>query len=154
WYGGKFSTSQKRGVFMDQALELLPADYWRWYLTANAPESADTDFTWEHFQATVDADLANVPGNFVNRVTRFAASKFDSRVPDAGAPAAPSGEAEAWMAAELDARLPALVGHLEAIELRKAAAEVRGVWAAGNEYLTKAEPWVKHKSDVDAAAVG
>jgi methionyl-tRNA synthetase len=36
WYGGKFSTSQKRGVFMDQALELLPPDYWRWYLTANA----------------------------------------------------------------------------------------------------------------------
>ncbi len=26
WYGGKFSTSQKRGVFMDAALELLPAD--------------------------------------------------------------------------------------------------------------------------------
>ena len=26
WYGGKFSTSQRRGVFMDSALELLPAD--------------------------------------------------------------------------------------------------------------------------------
>ena len=41
YYGGKFSTSQNRGVFMDQALELLPADYWRWYLIANAPESSD-----------------------------------------------------------------------------------------------------------------
>ncbi len=39
WYGGKFSTSNKRGVFMDQALELLPADYWRWYLTAYGPEA-------------------------------------------------------------------------------------------------------------------
>ncbi len=29
WYGDKFSTSQKRGVFMDAALELLPADCWR-----------------------------------------------------------------------------------------------------------------------------
>jgi methionyl-tRNA synthetase len=27
YYGGKFSTSQKRGVFMDTALEILPADY-------------------------------------------------------------------------------------------------------------------------------
>ena len=26
YYGGKFSTSQKRGVFMDTALDLLPAD--------------------------------------------------------------------------------------------------------------------------------
>ncbi|MGZ6016800.1 MAG: class I tRNA ligase family protein, partial [Phenylobacterium sp.] len=46
YYGGKFSTSQKRGVFMDQALDLLPADYWRWWLTANMPESADSSFTW------------------------------------------------------------------------------------------------------------
>ena len=32
YYGGKFSTSEKRGVFMDTALEILPPDYWRWYL--------------------------------------------------------------------------------------------------------------------------
>ena len=51
--GGKFSTSQKRGVFMDQALKTLPSDYWRWWLLANAPESADTDFTWENFQIIV-----------------------------------------------------------------------------------------------------
>lgn len=42
--GGKFSTSQKRGVFLDQALDLLPADYWRWWLASNAPETSDTDF--------------------------------------------------------------------------------------------------------------
>ncbi|MFF9667204.1 methionine--tRNA ligase, partial [Streptomyces althioticus] len=32
YYGGKFSTSQKRGIFTDVALELLPADYWRYFL--------------------------------------------------------------------------------------------------------------------------
>jgi len=26
WYGGKFSTSQKRGVFMDQAIDIAPSD--------------------------------------------------------------------------------------------------------------------------------
>jgi methionyl-tRNA synthetase len=45
WYGGKFSTSERRGVFMDQALDLVPADYWRWRLMANAPENADSAFT-------------------------------------------------------------------------------------------------------------
>jgi methionyl-tRNA synthetase len=151
WYGGKFSTSQKRGVFMDQALELLPGDYWRWYLTANAPETSDSAFTWEHFQTTVNSDLADVLGNFVNRITKYAASRFDSKVPEAGEP----GETEAWVAKELDARLPALVGHMEAIELRKAAAEVRAIWAVGNQYLTKAEPWKKfNKGDVDGAAAG
>ena len=150
WYGGKFSTSKNRGVFMDQALDLLPADYWRWYLMANAPEGSDAAFTWEGFQAAVNSDLANVLGNFVNRITKYTKSKFDGTIPSAGEP----GEAEAWIDTELRTRLKALTEHYEAMEFRKAAAETRAIWAAGNEYLTKAEPWVKYKSDVDAAAVG
>jgi methionyl-tRNA synthetase len=35
--GGQFSTSQGRGVFMDQALSILPADTWRWWLLSHAP---------------------------------------------------------------------------------------------------------------------
>ncbi|MDF1681235.1 methionine--tRNA ligase [Ponticaulis sp.] len=150
WYGGKFSTSMNRGVFMDQALELLPADYWRWYLMANAPEGSDAAFTWEGFQAAVNSDLANVLGNFVNRITKYCKSKFDGQLPAAGAP----GEDEAWMEAELKTRLKTLMQHYEEMEFRKAAAETRAIWAAGNEYLTRAEPWVKYKNDVDAAAVG
>ncbi|MEL6567683.1 MAG: methionine--tRNA ligase [Pseudomonadota bacterium] len=150
WYGGKFSTSENRGVFMDQALDLLPADYWRWYLTANAPEGSDAAFTWEGFQAAVNSDLANVLGNFVNRITKYTKSKFDGKVPGEGQ----AGEDEAWIAEELSTRLKALTEHYEAMEFRKAAAETRAIWAAGNEYLTRAEPWVKYKSDVDAAAIG
>ena len=150
WYGGKFSTSQKRGVFMDQALDLAPSDTWRWYLTANAPESDDTAFTWETFQAAVNSDLANVLGNFVNRITRYTGSKFGGVVPDGGE----SGEDEAWIAGELSSRLPAMVGHFEAREFRKGCAEMRAIWAAGNEYLTRAAPWTHYKMDVDRAAVG
>ncbi len=150
WYGGKFSTSDQRGIFMDSALKLLPGDYWRWYLTANAPEGSDSAFTLEHFQTTVNADLANVLGNFVNRITKFTASKFDGLVPEGGEP----GENEAWIADELQTRLAALIGHYEAMEFRKAAAETRALWAAGNEYLTRAEPWVKFKTDQNAAALG
>jgi methionyl-tRNA synthetase len=150
WYGGKFSTSSKRGVFMDAALELLPADYWRWYLTAYAPEGSDSPFTWEAFQASINSDLANVLGNFVNRITKYAEGKFGSVVPDGGA----WGADEDWIAGELKTRLPQLAAHYEAMEFRKAAAETRAIWAAGNEYLTKAAPWVKFKTSVEAAAVG
>ncbi|GAM99183.1 methionyl-tRNA synthetase [alpha proteobacterium U9-1i] len=150
WYGGKFSTSEKRGIFMDQALELLPSDYWRWYLMANAPESSDAAFTLEQFQQTINADLANVFGNFVNRITRFAASKFDSAVPDGGTP----GEHEAKLAKEFAERLAALTQCHEQMEMRKAAAELRAIWAAGNEYLQVAAPWTALKTDRDAAAVG
>ncbi|MEM9989795.1 MAG: methionine--tRNA ligase, partial [Pseudomonadota bacterium] len=70
WYGGKFSTSEKRGIFMDKALEIMPADAWRWYLMSNAPESDDTSFTLDAFANAVNKDMADVLGNLVNRVTR------------------------------------------------------------------------------------
>lgn len=150
WYGGKFSTSEKRGIFMDQALELLPSDYWRWYLMANAPESSDAAFTLEKFQETVNADLANVFGNLVNRLTRFCAAKFEGKVPDGGE----VGEREARLAQELSKRLATLTALHEAMEFRKAAAETRALWALGNEYLQEAAPWTAIKTDAAAAAVG
>ena len=148
WYGGKFSTSQGRGIFMDQALEIAPADCWRWYLMANAPESDDTAFTLEAFQSAVNKDLADVLGNLVNRVTRFAGSKFEGRVPEGGG----AGEAEAALYAELDRRIPAYTEHLDRMEYRKACAELRAVWAAGNEYLQTAAPWAAFKTDPDRAS--
>ena len=150
WYGGKFSTSERRGVFMDQALDIAPSDYWRWHLIANAPEGNDAAFTWEEFQASVNSDLANVLGNFVNRITKYCAGKFDGKVPDGGEP----GEAEAWIVQELQTRIPQLVSYYEAREFRKAMAETRAIWAAGNEYLTQAAPWTHYKTDVDQAAIG
>lgn len=149
WYGGKFSTSQKRGIFMDQALEIAPSDLWRWHLMANAPESADAAFTLEHFQTTVNSDLANVLGNFVNRITKFATAKFDGQVPAAGSP----GELEIKLYAELDSHLAALTKHHSAMEYRKATAETRAIWAAGNEYLAEAAPWTAIKTDPDRAAM-
>ncbi|MDE1937449.1 MAG: methionine--tRNA ligase [Alphaproteobacteria bacterium] len=150
YYGGKFSTSQKRGVFMDTALELLPADYWRWYLMANAPESADSSFTWEHFASVVNKDLADVLGNFVNRVTKFCAARFDGQVPAEGN----YGAEEAALASELDRRIAQYDEHLEQVEFRKALAELRAIWVAGNEYLTRAAPWTAIKTDRAKAAVG
>jgi methionyl-tRNA synthetase len=147
WYGGKFSTSERRGVFMDQALDLLPADYWRWRLMANAPESADSAFTWGGFQNGVNADLVNVVGNFVNRVVRFDEAQFAGVVPDGGTP----GPLEQALFDELDARLRALTEHHEAMEFRRAAAETRAIWAAGNQYLQRAAPWSAIRADAPAA---
>ncbi len=150
WYGGKFSTSQKRGVFMDQGIDIAPSDYWRWHLMTNAPESADAAFTWEEFQSGVNSDLANVLGNFVNRITSYCSKKFDGTLPAGGEP----GEAEAWIVKELETRIPALVNYYETREFRKAMAETRAIWASGNEYLTQAAPWTHYKTDVDQAAIG
>ena len=54
----------------------------------------------------------------------------------------------------MDARLTAIATHYEAMDYRKAAAETRALWAAGNEYLTRAEPWTHFKTNRDRAAIG
>jgi methionyl-tRNA synthetase len=146
--GGQFSTSQGRGVFMDQALSILPADYWRWWLLSHAPESADSEFTWENFQAGVNKDLADVLGNLVSRVTKFARSKFGEALPGGGA----WGERERALAAELTLRVAAYEAAMQAIEVRRSAAELRAIWVAGNEYLQAAAPWTVVKADPAQAA--
>jgi methionyl-tRNA synthetase len=146
--GGQFSTSRGRGVFMDQALEILPADYWRWWLLSNAPESSDAEFTWENFQANVNKDLADVLGNFVSRITKFCRSKFGEVVPEGGS----YGEQEAKLIADITARLRDYETHMNAIDVRKAAAELRAIWVAGNEYLQSSAPWSTFKEDPETAA--
>ncbi|MFJ3643894.1 methionine--tRNA ligase [Streptomyces sp. NPDC090108] len=149
YYGGKFSTSQKRGVFTDQALEILPADYWRYFLIANAPESDDSSFTWEHFTATVNKDLADTLGNFVNRVLSFSKKRFGEEVP-AGAEA---GEAEAKLGEEIASLLAEYETQMEALQFRKAAAALRALWSAGNSYLEEKAPWLEIKTNPEGAAL-
>jgi methionyl-tRNA synthetase len=147
--GGQFSTSRGRGVFMDQALELLPSDYWRWWLLSHAPESSDAEFTWENFQTDVNKDLADVLGNFVSRITKFCRSKFSEAVPEGGT----YGPAEERLIADLTTRIRAYEGHMDAMEVRKSAAELRAIWVLGNEYLQANAPWTTFKTDPDTAAM-
>jgi methionyl-tRNA synthetase len=149
YYGGKFSTSQRRGVFTDAALELLPADYWRYFLIANAPESDDTSFTWELFTSSVNKDLADTLGNFVNRVLSFSRKRFGDEVP-AGAPA---GEAETRLGEQVATLLGEYEGHLDTLQFRKAAQALRALWSAGNSYLEEKAPWLEIKTDPEGAAL-
>jgi len=100
YYGGKFSTSQHRGVFMDAAIELLPADYWRYALLASAPESDDTEFTWESFALTVKQG----PGRHLRQLRAAHAQAhreaFRMTVPEGGDP----GPEETELAASLGRR--------------------------------------------------
>ncbi|PWI41121.1 methionine--tRNA ligase [Streptomyces sp. ICBB 8177] len=149
YYGGKFSTSQRRGIFTDAALELLPADYWRYFLMANAPESDDTSFTWELFSSSVNKDLADTLGNFVNRVLSFSRKRFGDDVPAGHA----AGDAERRLGDEVARLLGEYEEHMDSLQFRKAAQSLRALWSAGNAYLEEKAPWLEIKTDQDAAAL-
>jgi methionyl-tRNA synthetase len=135
--GGKFSTSRKRGVFTDAALEELPADLWRWWLIANAPETSDTDFTIDRFVADVNKDLADVFGNLLNRILVFSSRTFDGRIPARGQ----FGTDERALANEVTAKLASIRYQHEQLDFRRAAAETRALWVLANSFLQRAAPW-------------
>ncbi len=141
--GGKFSTSLGRGVFMHQALDLLPADCWRWWLLAHAPETSDSDFTWESLQACVNKDLADVLGNFLHRAATFCHRRLEGQAPQG----AVSGEAESALSGEAEGALHDYEAAMDAVEFRRAAAALRRLWTLGNEFLQRAEPWAHFGPD-------
>ena len=146
--GGKFSKSEHRGVFADKAVEEFPADYWRYWLMANAPESSDSSFTFDGFVSTINKDLNGVLGNFVSRVLKMTASKFSSEVPAGGAFTSQENE----LISALQEKVNNYFSYLENMEFRKALNELRAIWVDGNNYISVAEPWSVIKENPERAA--
>ena len=144
--GGKFSKSQKRGIFLDSAIEEAPADAWRYALLASAPETDDTDFTIARFADIVNKDLNGMLGNFVSRVCKLTAKNFGTNVPAAG-------EWDTELESQINEKISELTSALDACEFRNAIAALRGLYAIGNEYMTKMEPWALVKGG-DMAGAG
>lgn len=149
YYGGKFSTSQKRGIFLDDALDVFPADYWRYFLLANSPESDDVSFTWELFAQTINKDLVGTFGNFVNRTLKLTWSEFGNQVPVGG----DSGEQEQRLQEECQRLITEYRTHLRHQEFRKALQVLRELWSTGNIYLDRRSPWTLVKTSRAEAAV-
>ena len=147
--GVSFRRVLSAGVFLDQALEIAPPDYWRYMLMASAPESSDSAFTWEQFQTKVNKELADNFGNFVNRILKFTASKFGNELPAGGEP----GEAEAELETRCKELVEELRSHLKNMEFRKATETLNALWSAGNQYIDVRAPWTLFKQDKEEAAV-
>ncbi len=88
-------------------------------------------------------------GNFVNRIAKFCQARLEGRVPDKGE----YGALETETTAALEQKLTSLTAYMEALDFRKSAIELRSMWVIGNEYLQKAQPWMKMKTDPVAAGV-
>ena len=145
--GGKFSTSMQRGLFMNDAIEIFPSDYWRWWLLSNAPESSDSDFTWKSFQSSINKDLADVLGNFVSRLIKFSKSKFGDHIPVGSG----YSDLEKNTIVEILKYFKAYEESMAIMEIRKSANLLRKIWSLGNEYLQTSAPWTVIKQNPEEA---
>lgn len=146
--GGKFSKSEQRGIFAEDAVKEFPADYWRYWLMSNVPESSDSSFSFDLFAAVVNKDLNGVLGNFVSRVLKMTSSKIGNEVPAGGELTAVENE----LIANLQQHTDDYFKYMNELEFRKALNELRAIWVEGNNYISVTEPWAVIKTDAERAA--
>lgn len=146
--GGKFSKSEQRGIFAEDAVKEFPADYWRYWLMSNVPESSDSSFTFDLFAGVVNKDLNGVLGNFVSRVLKMTSSKIGNEVPTGGELTAVENE----LIANLQQHTDGYFKYMNELEFRKALNELRAIWVEGNNYISVSEPWTVIKTDAERAA--
>lgn len=143
--GDKISTSRNWAVWLHEYLRDLPGkqDVLRYVLTANGPETKDSEFTWSDFQTRNNSELVGIYGNFVNRVAVLVQKYFDGKVPQTG----PLSDIDRDVLAEL-AAFPERIGQsIENYRFREAAALIMELARLGNKYLADTQPWHEIKTN-------
>lgn len=141
--GKKFSKSRNWGIDVDEFLNLFPPDLLRYALAANLPETRDTDFYWKEFQLRNNSELADILGNFINRVFTFVFKHFEGKVPEVGK----IEKIDENMLKEIS-EYPGRVAQLfETYKIRDGVNEIMNLARDGNKYFNDSEPWKTIKSD-------
>lgn len=135
--GNKISTSRNWAVWLHEYLQDFPGrrDELRYVLTSIAPETKDSDFSWKDFQTRVNSELADILGNFVNRVMVLTHKYFGGVVPSSEFN--PDKDVE-LAATTIYENLPKLMLNYE---FRSGLFECIQLARAGNKYLADAQPW-------------
>lgn len=149
--GNKISTSRNWAVWLHEYLDDFPGkeDVLRYVLTANMPETKDSEFTWKDYQDRNNNELVGILGNFVNRVLVLQQKYFDGKVQPL--------DWNNWLEGDLVKNVelewsPAgfprgIANALDQFRYREAQALAMDVARAGNKFLTEMEPWKRIKDD-------
>jgi len=145
--GKKISGSRNWAVWGLDFLKRYDPDTLRYYLTANMPESKDTDWDWQDFLNRNNNELVATWGNLANRVLSFAYKHWGGRVPT------PSElrPADSEILRIVETGFQTIGDHINAVNLRAGLIEAMRLAAEVNKYLDQAAPWFEIKTDKAAA---
>ena len=145
--GQKISGSRNWAVWGLDFLSRYDPDPLRYYLTANMPESKDSDWDWNDFVRRNNDELVATWGNLANRVLAFCYKHWDGHVPQPGELRPEDRE----ILATVEAGFATISEHFNAVRLRAALGEAMRLAGEVNKYLDKAGPWLVIKQDKAAA---
>lgn len=139
----KLSSSRRWAVWVPEYLEEFSPDPLRYALAVNFPENRDVDFTWRDFQARNNNELADILGNFVNRVAVFTKKYFSGTVKP---PENLTGQDREFLT-KIDQGIRRIENYIENFELKNATREMMSLISEGNRYFDYNEPWRKVKEN-------
>ena len=151
--GDKISTSRNWAVWVNEFLSEFPgkSDELRYVLASIMPEQKDSEFTWADYRDRVNNELADVLGNFVNRVLVLTRKYYDGAVPAAAADDLNEGDRAVLDA--LSAAPEQIADLIRRNRFRDALQAAMGIARLGNKYMTEQEPWKAYKTDPARTAV-
>ena len=141
--GHKFSTSQNWAVWVSDFLQRYKPDSLRYYLAANMPESADSDFSWVEFTRRNNDELVATYGNLVHRVLTLISHNFDRKIPAAGK----LDEADLSIREKADSAMDGVATSLERCRFREGISKAMMLASEGNRYIDLKAPWKTAKDD-------
>ncbi|EAY30409.1 methionine--tRNA ligase [Microscilla marina] len=147
----KISTSRNWAVWLHEYLREFEGkqDVLRYALTADAPETSDSNFTWEGFQKRNNNELADNLGNFVRRPVALTHKYYGGVVPPLNDNLTEDDQA----LIDALAAYPKKIGKaIEEYKFREALAQVMDLSRMGNQYLQKTSPWLLYKEDKEKHA--
>jgi methionyl-tRNA synthetase len=142
----KFSKSRGVGIWIDEALEVAPLDYWRFTLVYNRPETSDTSFLWSEFENNIKTLNDNI-GNFIHRTLTFIDKQFNGTVPHK----LEFDEVDKKFIERINSISYEIGESIKNFKLRKAIREIVNFGKEGNVYLNDKAPWHLIKKDKEAA---
>jgi methionyl-tRNA synthetase len=146
--GKAFSKSRRIGVWIDEAIEMFPADYWRYSLISIRPEVKDTNFSWNTLIEKVNSDLNDTLGNFIHRTLTFINKQFKGIIPE------PKNldTKDNNVLKEAKDIINKTSEDLETFKLQEALRFAMSLSHLGNKYFNEKEPWKTIKNDTQEAA--
>ncbi|MBQ8498445.1 methionine--tRNA ligase [Chlamydia sp.] len=134
--GFQFSKSEGNFVDMDAFLETYSLDKLRYVLAAIAPETSDSEFSFQEFKTRCNSELVGKYGNFVNRVVAFAAKNACKEL------ANPQLEEKDLDFIKKSQKLvKEAKKHYQQYSLRKICSTIMELAALGNGYFNDEAPW-------------
>ena len=140
---GKMSKSRGNVIYADDLVNFLGVDAVRYFLIHEMPFENDGAITWDLITERVNADLANVLGNLVNRTISMTNKYFGGVVCDKGVSEPVDDDLKA-VATQTFAKVSAKMDQLRVAD---AITETFALFKRCNKYIDETEPWVLAKDE-------